>query len=229
MNLKGNAMTVFSQKNAQGKVAHCLLAAMAITVVSTGLALADHTAEHSKSMADHKMADHKMTDHKMTDHKMTEMPQPTAEHQWLQQFVGNWQSQTEATYEPGKPAETSTGTETVKALGGFWITNEVKGTMMAKPFTGVMSLGYDNDKKKYVSTWMDSMTGKLWEYEGKVDPTGKVLTLETEGECPMNPGKMMKFKETLEIKDKNHKVFTSYMQGDDGNWMKTMTSTATRK
>lgn len=156
-------------------------------------------------------------------------PQPGPEHQWLQQLVGEWDAETEAVMEPGQPPVKSKGTESVRMLGGFWAINEVKGMMMDQPMNGIFTVGYDAAKKKYVATWVDSITGQPWNYEGTLDTTGKILTFETEGECPMNPGKPMKFKETVEIKDKNHKVFTSAIKGDDGQWVTMMTSRATRK
>lgn len=160
--------------------------------------------------------------------EMPAFPKPGPEHAWLQQFVGEWESETQAYMEPGKPPVQSTGTESVQPLGGFWTVSEIKSTMMDMPFKGNMTLGYDTTKKKYVGTWVDSMTGILWNYEGAVDQSGKVLTLESEGFCPMNPGKLTKFKEAVELKDKNHKSFTSSMLGDDGKWVTVMTSDAHR-
>lgn len=159
---------------------------------------------------------------------MPEMPKPTPQHAWLQQFVGEWEDTNQAMF-PGMPTQTTTGTETVRSVGEFSIMNEVKGTMMDKPFTGVMTLGYDTTKQKYVGTWIDSMTGKLWNYEGSMDPSGKVLTLTTEGECPMKPGKVSQFKDVIEWVSQDQKRYTSYVMGDDGQWMKMMTSEARRK
>jgi len=160
---------------------------------------------------------------------MPEFPKPTPEHQWLQQFVGEWESETEAVTEPGKPAIHSTGTENTQSLGGFWTTSEIHSTLMNTPFKGLMTLGYDTEKKKYTGTWVDSMTGKLWEYEGTVDPSKKVLTLESEGTCPMHPNKLTKFRDVIELKDKDHKIFSSSMLGEDGKWVTMMTSKAQRK
>jgi hypothetical protein len=155
-------------------------------------------------------------------------PKATPAHAWLKQMVGQWSSQSEAYFDPSQPAEKSKGTEVVKALGDFWIVNEVKSTMMGKPFAGNMTMGYDQTKQKYVGTWVDSMTGKLWMYEGNVDATGKVLTLESEGECPMTPGKMIRFKDVTVMQDKNHKTYTSAMMNEKGEWVTIMTSKATR-
>jgi predicted enzyme related to lactoylglutathione lyase len=120
--------------------------------------------------------------------------------------------------EPGKPAIKSKGTESGRMLGGFWLIQDGKGDIMGMPYSSVFTLGYNADKKKFVGTWVDSMQGHLWSYEGSVDSTGKVLTLDTEGPCPFAPGKTSKFKEVIEIKGKDQKAFSSSMLGDDGKW-----------
>ncbi len=160
---------------------------------------------------------------------MPAMPKPSAQHAWLQQFVGEWESKTQAYMEPGKPPVEMSGTETVRPLGEFWTISEIKSTMADTPFTGNMTLGYDAEAQKYVGTWVDSMTGHMWKYEGAVDPSGKILTLETEGACPMRPGKLTRFKEVIELKSNDLKTFTSSMMGDDGQWVTMMISEATRK
>ena len=147
-----------------------------------------------------------------------EFPKPQKEHEWLQQLVGEWESEATMFMEPEQPPVTSKGTESVRSVGGFWIVAENKGTFMETPFTGLLTLGYDAEKKRYVGTWVDSVQAYLWTYQGAVDEAGKVLTLETEGPCPAEPGKMSRFKEVLEIRSKDHKVFTSSMQGEDGKW-----------
>lgn len=155
--------------------------------------------------------------------EVPELPKPRKQHEWLQQLVGEWESEVEIQTETGQPPVKSQGTESVRSLGGFWIVAENKGNMMGTPFTGLMTLGYDTQTQQYVGTWVDSMSGYLWKHEGSVDASGKVLTLETEGPCPTASGELSQFKEVLEIKSPDHKVFTSSMQGDDGTWTKMLT------
>jgi Protein of unknown function (DUF1579) len=155
--------------------------------------------------------------------EVPEFPQPQKEHQWLQQLVGEWEADVEMFMEPGQPPVKSSATESVRAVGGFWIVAESHGNMMGHPFTGLMTLGYDVETAQYVGTWVDSMNGYLWKYEGTRDPTGKVLTLRAEGPCPMAPGELSQFKEVLELKSPDHKVFSSSIQGKDGKWTKVMT------
>lgn len=157
------------------------------------------------------------------------LPKPTAEHTWLQQMVGEWKTDTEAYMEPGKPPVHSKGAVSVRPVGSFWTVSEIKDTMMNMPFSGQMTFGYDPTKKKYVATAVNNITNQLWLYEGTVDATGKTLTLETEGNCPKQPGKLLKFKDVIEFPDKNHQTFTSYIQTDDGKWVPMMASHATRQ
>ena len=144
------------------------------------------------------------------------MEAPTKEHQWLKQFVGEWESEAEVFHEPGKPPIRGKGTETARLVGGFWVVSQGESEMMGMKFSSVLTLGYDPKKKKYIGSWVDSMASHLWTYEGTVDVTGKILTMRAEGPCPMDPGKLCKFREVTEIKDPDNRVFTSWVVGDDG-------------
>ena len=88
---------------------------------------------------------------------------------------------------------------------------------MGKPYQSVFTLGFDPQSKKYIGTWVDSISSLLWKYEGSVDSSGKILTLETEGPCPLKPG-ISKFRDVLEWKSNDERLFTSSIQGDDGKW-----------
>jgi Protein of unknown function (DUF1579) len=150
--------------------------------------------------------------------KMPDMPKPQKEHQWLQRFVGEWEGEGEITMEPGQPPIECKGTEVVKPLGGFWIVSHHTSEMMGHPMNAVLTLGYSAKEKKYIGTWVDSMQDYLWTYKGSVDDSGNVLTLDTEGPCPMRPGEIVKFKEVVEFKSDDERVFTSSMYLD-GKWI----------
>jgi hypothetical protein len=154
-------------------------------------------------------------------------PKPQKEHEWLQQLVGEWETEGEAITEPDKPPVKTKGSENNRSIGGFWVQGEHKGDFFGTPFTGVMTLGYDAEKKKYIGTWVDSILPHLWKYEGTVDATGKILTLESEGPGP-EPGKLAKYRDSLEIKSKDHKVLTSATE-KDGKWVTYLTVQYRRK
>ena len=157
------------------------------------------------------------------------MPQPAKEHEWLMQFVGEWEADVEVSMDPAKPPEKAKGMESVRQLGGFWIVADYRGTFMDKPFNGIFTIGYAPEKRRYVGTWIDSLGSHLWTYEGTLDAAGKILTLESEGPCPATPGKLVRFKEQIELKTKDQRVFTSSMLGEDGKWVVGMTINYRRK
>lgn len=161
--------------------------------------------------------------------QMPEMPKPQKEHQWLTQLEGEWISEVQMAGPAGQPGTESKGTETVRSVGGFWIVAENQGDMMGMPYTGILTLGYDANKEKYVGTWIDSFASHMWKYEGAVDEDGKVLTLTTQGPNPMNPETTTRFKETIELKSDDHKLFTSSFQGPNGEWHEMITINYRRK
>ncbi|MCC6494612.1 MAG: DUF1579 domain-containing protein [Pirellulales bacterium] len=156
------------------------------------------------------------------------MPAPQKEHQWLQKFVGQWNTKTEITL-PGQDPMTVEGTESVKSLGGFWIVADLKCDLGDQQMHGIMTVGYDPQSEKYIGTWIDSMGSHLWKYEGDVDESGKKLILNSEGPCPMKGGQMAKMRDVVEFHDDDTRTLTSYAQDDDGKWQSFMKMTVTRK
>lgn len=75
-----------------------------------------------------------------------ESPPPTEQHKWLDQLVGAWEMNSEATFAPGMPPLKCEGKETVRKLGSYFTVSEQVGSFMGTEFTGVMTLGYDAEK-----------------------------------------------------------------------------------
>jgi hypothetical protein len=148
--------------------------------------------------------------------------EPQAEHRWLEQLVGEWTSEMEASMGPGQPPEKHTGTETVRSLK-VWV--QCEGTLPAgSPARTVMTLGYDPARKKFVGTFIGSMMTHLWVYEGELDADGKVLTLDAEGPSFADPTKTAKYQDTIEIVSPDHRTLSSRFQGEDGTWRHFMTA-----
>ena len=165
-----------------------------------------------------------------TQQEMT-MPkvEPQKEHEWLQILVGEWTMEDEKAAESGQPAATP-WTESGRSLHGLWILVEGQGeTPGGSAATTVMTLGYDPRKERFVGTFIGSFMTHLWIYEGTLDASGKILTLDTEGPDMSTPGRMAKYKDVIEIKSDDHRVLTSRMQGEDGEWREFMTAHYRRK
>jgi hypothetical protein len=155
--------------------------------------------------------------------------EPQEEHNWLQKFVGDWTSEAEM-QEPGQPPVKSTGTETVRSLGGLWTVAEGQGEMPGGgAATMIMTLGYDPHRQRFVGTWIGSMMAHLWVYEGKLDRATNTLTLESEGPSMAGDGTLARYRDAIEFKGNDHRVLTSHVLGDDSQWQKFMTADYRRK
>jgi hypothetical protein len=156
-----------------------------------------------------------------------EMPKPGPEHEVLKLDVGTWDAVVEM-LEPGKPPTVSKGTETVTVMtGGLWTMTDFKSTIMNAPFQGHGQNGFDPSKKKYVSSWVDSMTTSITLGEYTYDAKTKTMKGFMEG--PDMTGKMMKMSQTTEWKDADTRVFSMSMPGPDGKDVPTMRITYKRR
>jgi hypothetical protein len=156
--------------------------------------------------------------------------EPQEEHQWLQKLVGEWSLEAEMTMAPGEPPKKTTGTESVRSVGGLWVVAEGQGEMPdGGAGTSIMTLGYDPQKKQYVGTWIGSMMTHLWIYEGSLDAGERVLTLNSEGPSMSGDGTLAKYQDVIELKSDDHRILTSRMPGEDGKWQVFMTAHYRRK
>ncbi|MGH9672403.1 MAG: DUF1579 domain-containing protein [Bryobacteraceae bacterium] len=156
--------------------------------------------------------------------------EPQKEHQWLQKLVGEWTSEAEMKMKPDEPPVKSRGTESVRSLGGLWVLAEGEGEMPGGgAATTLMTLGYDPEKKRYVGTWVGSMMTHMWLYEGAIDASGNVLTLNTEGPGMAGDGKMASYQDVIEFKSDDHRILSSQVLGDDGKWQRFMTANYRRQ
>jgi hypothetical protein len=161
---------------------------------------------------------------------MLDAAKPRPEHEWLQQLVGEWTYESEMA-EPGKPPVKVKGTGRTRAIGDIWITSEGEGEMgwgcgMASTMT---VLGYDPEKGRFVGTWLGTMMSKLWVYEGFLDETKRVLTLESEGPSMTKEGETGKYRDIFTIIDEDYHTMTGNFLGDDGVWHEMMTMHFRRK
>lgn len=155
----------------------------------------------------------------LQDHEEFTPAKPAAGHDWLKQLVGEWDVASEMTMGQGMEPMRYESRESVRSIGGLWTVAELTGSIQGVSMTALMTLGYDEDEKTYIGTWIDSMQTHLWLYEGTLDETGKVLTLEAEGPSFTDPSKTALYRDAIEIVSADHKVLTSSVQNADGSWM----------
>jgi flagellar basal body rod protein FlgC len=166
---------------------------------------------------------------------MMEMGKVGENHKLLGELAGNWTYTIKMWMDPaGKPQE-SKGTSTRKAImdGRYYIAEHTgkfqmpgaDGKMKDMNFKGMAMEGYDNAKKKFVSSWIDNMSTMIMNSEGTYDAATKTFTYNAE--CEMMPGKMTKIREVIKVVDKDHHVFEWY-DNSHGPEAKTMEIAYTR-
>lgn len=156
--------------------------------------------------------------------------EPQKEHEWLHKLIGDWTYESEASMGPDQPVEKVTGSESVRSLGGIWIIAEGEGEMPGGGTgTSIMTLGYDERKKRFVGSWVGSMMTNIWVYDGELDAAERVLTLSSEGPDFEKEGKMANYRDVIEFKSDDYRTLTAFMEGADGKWNELMTAHYRRK
>ena len=150
---------------------------------------------------------------------------PGKEHEWLHEMVGEWATEMTCAMGPGQPPQTTPGRERVRSLGGLWTLGEGRSEMPdGTPMTTLMTLGFDPAKGRFVGSFTASMMTHLWLYEGSLDETGTVLTLETSGPSMTGDGTIVPYRDIMTIKSPDHRILTSSAPGADGVWVAFMTA-----
>ncbi len=148
-------------------------------------------------------------------------PESSAEHRWLQRMLGEWRMEGSCDMAPGQAPETTTGVETMRPLGEFWIMGESRGEM---PGCGesrnVITLGYDPAKGRFVGSFVSSIMPNLWVYEGSL--AGDVLTLDCEGPDFSDATKTASYQDVMEIVGDDHRILRSRLKAPDGQWHQIM-------
>jgi Protein of unknown function (DUF1579) len=108
---------------------------------------------------------------------------------------------------------TSKGEETNRLLGGKWLISDFKGEFFGQSFEGHGTNGFDEKKKKYVGTWVDSMSNHIDLLEGSYDEKTKTLTLNADSENPAD-GKPMKMRLETHFNDDGSRVFSEFVKVD---------------
>lgn len=138
--------------------------------------------------------------------KAMKVTRPGPAHEYFKKIVGKWDVVMKVSMGgPGSPPIETTGESEFRLImGGRFVLEEVRGSMMGMPFDGMGITGYDNDKNLYVSTWVDNMNTHMLHMSGSRDhATGKTLTMYGTMSEPM-----------LDVSDRMVKYVTRWT-GDD--------------
>ena len=169
--------------------------------------------------------------------QMMELSKLTDNHKLLGELAGTWTYNVKMWMgDPNAKPDESKGTASRKPImDGRYYALEATGKMEmpgpdGKPkqmtFKGMGLEGYDNVKKKFVSTWVDNMGTAIMVSEGTYDAATK--TFNYNAECEFIPGVKQKIREVVKVVDKDHHTF-EWFEDRGGKEVKTMEINYTRK
>ena len=151
-------------------------------------------------------------DEKAAMEMMQKAATPGEAHKKLDAVVGTFDAKVKMWTDPSKPPEESAGTSVnTWVLGDRFVETKYEGMFMGQPFSGIGFTGYDNVTKKYVGTWMDTMS------------TGMMVSKGT------MTGKMSTVREKTIVTDSDHYAMEMWGAGPDGKSYKMMEITYTRR
>lgn len=139
---------------------------------------------------------------------------PGESHRVLDALVGSWTYTITFKMAKDAPEQTSTGvSENAWILDGRFLQQKVSGVMdmggQKQNFNGIATIGYDNGKREYQSTWMDNMNTGLMTATGQYDATTKTLKEGGEFFCPIK-NTTIKTQSELTFVDADHFNYTTY-------------------
>jgi hypothetical protein len=167
---------------------------------------------------------------------MMEMAKLGDNHKLLQEGAGTWSYKVKWWMNPDAAPTESKGTSVARAvMGGRYVITDhsgkfqmpgADGKMTEMDFKGMATEGYDNPKKKFVSSWIDNMGTGIMNSEGTYDPATKTLTYT--GEYTPMPGMTTKMRQLVKITNHDHRTM-EFFEDRGGKEVKTMEINYTRK
>ncbi len=182
---------------------------LAVALLSCNASFAQNGSEGSKTLSDMEKA-------------WMQYMQPGEMHAMLAKSNGMWTEQMEMWMAPGQPSVASTATVSNKMiLGGRYQQGNHVGKVQGMPFEGISTVGYDNAKKKFISTWVDNMGTGVMYAEGDWNDNEKSIEFKGKQVDPLS-GNELPWRETFRIIDNDTQQMEMYMTTPDGQEYKSM-------
>jgi len=128
------------------------------------------------------------------------------EHQAMEPLAGTFNAKIKFWQEPGKPPSESEGVMVRKwIMGGRFLQEDFDGKFNGASFKGMGLMGYDLGKKKYLGTWIDSMSTGIAVMESTYDSKTKTFSGTMDEIDPMT-GKKSKARDVVRLVSNDHQI-----------------------
>lgn len=150
-------------------------------------------------------------------------------HKWMEKTNGTWEADISMWINPSASPDKSKGTIIQSSImGGRYVVGKYSGTVFGQKTEGQTTMGYDNAKKLFVSTWIDNQGTGIVYLSGNYDEKTKTLNLSGYQTDPMT-GKDRNIREEMTIIDDDSYTITMIGSSPDGKEMKFMEALYKRK
>ncbi len=142
-----------------------------------------------------------------------EYADPGKPHDHLKYFVGKWKGQAKMWMSPdSQPQKSVYEVQSRLILGGRYLESYLKGTYEGELFEGRQITGFDNQKKKYISQWIDNMGTGFYPTSGTLDAEGRQRSESGVWTCPITQGDLS-VRMLTRVIDKNSYIMEMYTRG----------------
>jgi len=154
---------------------------------------------------------------------------PNEHHEHLAKMAGDWDMHLKMWMEPGAPPTEFTGeTRNTMIMGGRFLQSHISSVLMGQQLKSMGLEGYDNVKNKHITMFIDNSGTAMQLSEGECSEGGKVITSWPESLDPVS-GKITKMKTRLTMVSDDRYIFEAWEQGPDGEYIRKVEITHTRK
>lgn len=146
-----------------------------------------------------------------------EMGKPGPEHKIFRLLTGTFDTKVKFWMDPkGQPNESTGVMKRKMIMEGRFLEELYEGKVNDMKFFGMGLLGYDTQKKKYTSVWVDSMSTSMMTTSGSYDADKKTFTFTSEGDDPYT-GVKTKNRDVLRIVSDTEEIMEMFRQPSDGS------------
>lgn len=147
---------------------------------------------------------------------------PGAMHKMMAGWDGTWNADITMWMQPGAPPQKTKAKAVNKMImNGLYQESVHSGNMMGMAFNGKSTLGYDNLRKVFVSTWIDNMGSGIMYMEGPISDAGKEILLKGKMTDP-GTGAITDVRETFRLVNEDTQVMEMFVSMPGMGEMKTM-------
>lgn len=137
--------------------------------------------------------------------------------------IGTWDIELTVTPAPGAPSVIQRATSENRMLGGRWLIVDYRAE---SGFEGHGVYGWDDAKRSYVGTWVDSMQSSAARATGTWDPKTRTMTFLMHG---THQGRNFRYREVTQLLEDGVQLHTNLVPTPDGGEFEMIRATYRRR